>query len=1384
MDYSNLHPDSGEDFWSKNYNLSDNSGTKPKFKFPAPPRISKSANNTFCSSNSDSSKSSTNSLYFNRSFNLTKKKQKFKTKRLPPLGIYWDIENCQVPKNKSAAAVVKRIREVFLDNYRESEFVVVCDIRKESSQVIQELHDAQIMLLHVSSTSKNAADDKLRQALRRFGELHPPPSAVVLISSDINFASDLSDLRYKRKIRVTLVHNVNVADALILCANEHHSFTELMKDLPANLPKFPPIYNEPLYLDVTNLPRNIEVMKIKNRLRIVTDNCGGKVHRIKISDGTAVIKYNNIDDAIRAQRRIQGEDVFGNKIKVSPAIRNFAGQKIRNLDHYQSYDASLPPPPGFTSDCQNSYMNGRHSREIKKPQNTSNQQVQQLVDACAFRPIRGASSEYPMEMSYDNSWWAKKTNERRNTPQDQLLNAVSNMQGRNHESSGSSEYTSDEFRAGYSSETDGKNFHSNQPVDLIISNLDPTIEPKELKRALTNMLKEYAMILSLNITVQNDGTPIANIRVNGQREAQFTISQLHRQKLGHKRIIISYAQSSSPYPEELKAMVIELLQEVPDKGMPLFKFINLLESRYHCTVSVSEVNKLKDICKITDSLGSRIISLNQEMKTSPPPHLSRTFAQYCTVHCPNGVQTRGWCELSIIQTPNVKIPLKLFSNKLLSLLKLHMDVMHLLSFQACYEQEFHEPLPVYDGGVPLEHLVTCIPNIDIKLVGPNKNIKIIRYADNKNDENEEDAVLKSVSPHLAPNITLLCRELIDLLKTQDRCQLLMSKFIPAYHHHFGRQCRVADYGYTKLLDLFESIPHIIQILGDGTRRTITLTHSAQMRRFTSDLLRVLKVQPAKQITLTDFPSAYEKVINKPFNAVEYGLCTFEDLLHEVSENTVVVNQNDNGEYVIAVPKREQTAEEIMRTKQFASEVIDLLRHSTYYTMFFNKFVPAYHHHFGHQCKVSNYGFTKLIELFEAIPEVVKIEELSDGERTVSLTLPQALKVLGSQIVQIIKSTPQSSLALNDLPKAYLTEFGYPLEPNLYECTSVSEILTKLTDYVQVVNSNSGLFLVAIEIDTIPNILTIRCWALLLKPPHYMDMDTFRYEYQSRYNSSFSLDGLQQIGNVISVSSNDDSNYISLTNLYILAAQLYHVIYKNGGSVLYFNLEKLYQEHYGKVLKFSSYQIYTVADFYNHFNLMFFIKSRKMKSIVLLNRNLAEHFVPLPPSMYKSGDVVEKNENSSSWPPPPPFVLVPITHKRPCPPKPDTPPSPDNNPWNLWSLNSPFDNRKSLSIKMPIIQNPQLLGDPYTLISPARQLLPSLKYLWGCNNLPSVSSPDPTELPIPDKLMLKGGVADDSADSGVNIKLDNSPSDAENEAGSSNMCENGKPSFATLLDFTD
>lgn len=42
-------------------------------------------------------------------------------------------------------AVTQVIRDKFFNGYREAEFIVVCDVQKESNQVMQELNDAQVI---------------------------------------------------------------------------------------------------------------------------------------------------------------------------------------------------------------------------------------------------------------------------------------------------------------------------------------------------------------------------------------------------------------------------------------------------------------------------------------------------------------------------------------------------------------------------------------------------------------------------------------------------------------------------------------------------------------------------------------------------------------------------------------------------------------------------------------------------------------------------------------------------------------------------------------------------------------------------------------------------------------------------------------------------------------------------------------------------------------------------------------------------------------------------------------------------------------------------------------------------------------------------------------
>ena len=63
---------------------------------------------------------------------------------LEPVGLFWDIENCPVPMDKSAFSLANKMRSTFFHGKREAEFMCVCDITKERKNVIDELHKAHV----------------------------------------------------------------------------------------------------------------------------------------------------------------------------------------------------------------------------------------------------------------------------------------------------------------------------------------------------------------------------------------------------------------------------------------------------------------------------------------------------------------------------------------------------------------------------------------------------------------------------------------------------------------------------------------------------------------------------------------------------------------------------------------------------------------------------------------------------------------------------------------------------------------------------------------------------------------------------------------------------------------------------------------------------------------------------------------------------------------------------------------------------------------------------------------------------------------------------------------------------------------------------------------
>jgi len=61
------------------------------------------------------------------------------------LGVFWDIENCNIPRGKSAMEVCEKIRSLpFFHGYTEIQFAVACDATKENPGILNDLGRAQV----------------------------------------------------------------------------------------------------------------------------------------------------------------------------------------------------------------------------------------------------------------------------------------------------------------------------------------------------------------------------------------------------------------------------------------------------------------------------------------------------------------------------------------------------------------------------------------------------------------------------------------------------------------------------------------------------------------------------------------------------------------------------------------------------------------------------------------------------------------------------------------------------------------------------------------------------------------------------------------------------------------------------------------------------------------------------------------------------------------------------------------------------------------------------------------------------------------------------------------------------------------------------------------
>lgn len=309
--------------------------------------------------------------------------------------------------------------------------------------------------------------------------------------------------------------------------------------------------------------------------------------------------------------------------------------------------------------------------------------------------------------------------------------------------------------------------------------------------------------------------------------AKQVVSHLHRKKMGHKRIFVSFLKDkTSAECSALRNKVIGLLRDVPTHQLPMSKFRELYQSRFKTSISILDLYRMPDICSIgANEQEEKIITLHMDtakvdVEVDLVLKTEQHSAPYCIFHYKPD-KNKGWAEIEIEPLPNVYMSVSQIQSMIHPLMREHQGDIPIASVLYCLEAELDIYVQPNDRGVSFEHLISCVPNVQIR--NNDYGIKTLAWRDENFDENslkcssgniKQKSLNSSSTTHgdMADTIT---KEVVELIRMCPKSTMQFSKFIPTYHNHFGKQCRVADYGCTKLIEMFEAMSSIVQVSNDN-----------------------------------------------------------------------------------------------------------------------------------------------------------------------------------------------------------------------------------------------------------------------------------------------------------------------------------------------------------------------------------------------------------------------------------------------------------------------------------------------------------------------------------------------------------------------------------------
>ncbi|XP_042401607.1 meiosis regulator and mRNA stability factor 1-like isoform X1 [Zingiber officinale] len=143
--------------------------------------------------------------------------------------VWWDIENCQVPKACDPHLIAQNISSALAEmGYRGPVSISAFgDTSKIAQPAVQALNSTGIALNHVPAGVKDASDKKILVDMLLWAVDNPPPANYLLISGDRDFSNALHQLSFRR-YNILLAQPPNVSQALVAAAKNVWNWKDLV----------------------------------------------------------------------------------------------------------------------------------------------------------------------------------------------------------------------------------------------------------------------------------------------------------------------------------------------------------------------------------------------------------------------------------------------------------------------------------------------------------------------------------------------------------------------------------------------------------------------------------------------------------------------------------------------------------------------------------------------------------------------------------------------------------------------------------------------------------------------------------------------------------------------------------------------------------------------------------------------------------------------------------------------------------------------------------------------------------------------------------------------------------------------------------------------------